>query len=97
MEANHTLRNALSSDLDLPKSKIFPSALNLKFLFSRVVTPITIALAKFRSPACSVTPVATVVLKPFSCGGLPLNYGIVLRILLHMDVCFSPNFKQPLD
>ena len=51
MEENHTLRNALSSDLDLPKSKIFLSALTMKFLISRVVTLITIALAKVGSPA----------------------------------------------
>ena len=48
----------------------------------RISCPLTTPLTM----ACSVVPVATVVLKPFSCEGLPLTSGIVLWILLHMDV-----------
>ena len=58
----HTLRNAFSSDLGLPKSKFFQSAptmvgpvLATKFLFSRALTLIAIALAKFGSPAKTQT------------------------------------------
>ena len=36
--------------------------------------------------ACSVAPVATAVLKPFSCGSLPLTFGMVLSNLPYMDV-----------
>ena len=54
MEANHIPKNAFSSDLDLPKSKFFPSVLTMKFLFSRAITLIAIALAKFRNPVLHV-------------------------------------------
>ena len=57
MEANHTLRNAFSSDLDLLKQKIFTLAPTMvgplvptkpwNFFFSRTVILIAIAFRKF--------------------------------------------------
>ena len=49
MEANHTLRNAFSSDLDLPKSKL----LNHGISFSRALALIAIVLAPIGSPVKS--------------------------------------------
>ena len=48
MKANHKFMNAFSTNLDLPKSNI---SLIMKFLFSRALTLIAIALEKFESPA----------------------------------------------
>ena len=57
--ANHTLKNTFPSDLDPPKSKIFPwpqswwglaLPMNHRIFFSRVLTLVAIALEKFRSP-----------------------------------------------
>ena len=56
MGANHTLRNAFSSDLGFSKSKTLPSAKlcwgleQPLFSFSRALTLIAIALEKFGSP-----------------------------------------------
>ena len=59
MEANHTLRNAFSSDLDVPKSKVFPSAPTMvgpkpKIFLLQSPYPYCIALGKFGSPEYGV-------------------------------------------
>ena len=60
---SHTLRNVFSSDLEIVKSIFFWSTSTMvdsgnnyamKFLFSRAVTLIAIALGKFESPVASV-------------------------------------------
>ena len=59
MEANHTLRNEFSSDLDHRKLKFFPSdptmvgpwvATRIEFLVPGALTLIAITLGKFKSP-----------------------------------------------
>ena len=60
MEAHHTLRNAFSSDIDLPKSNIFPSTLTMvgsqvatkpwNFYSPEPLPLIATALVKFGSP-----------------------------------------------